>query len=116
MKDKLLALAAVRYNNIVVEGTELRIRELSTLEFARYGELANDKLDGKGAVVKKANRAEAISFLVMSAVVDADGNPVFNEEEAKTLANSARIGLKIVMKVMELSGSQEDDEKHSNAG
>lgn len=112
MKDKLLALAALRTGDLQVEGETVHVRELSTPEYAEYGRLTNDQKDERGNLISKADRLKGIAFLISTAVIDEAGVRVFSDDEAITLAKSPRVALPIVSKVMELSGTKEGEEKH----
>lgn len=115
MKSQLLALAAVRFDTVDLEGLKVRVREIGTTEFAHYGELAGDKKNEKGEVVTKGDKLKATAYLIEACVVDDDGAAVLSAEEALQLSKSARVSMPIVNKVMELSGFGEDEEKHADA-
>lgn len=115
MKTALMALAVVRYDTINIEGEPVRVQEIGTLEFAQYGALASDRLNAKGEVLEKGSKLKATAFLISSCVVDDEGALLLSEEEALTLAKSARVAMPIVNRVMELSGFKEAEEKHAIA-
>jgi len=104
-KSKLLAdAAALRTDTVVIEGQTLTVREFAADAFAEYGAAAD--------AGKKAQFAIAIK----ACVIDEEGNEVFTAEEAAVMARTTRTSMKIINKVMELSGFKEDTEKHSDAG
>lgn len=115
-KSNLLALAAVRRKEIKIEGEPVLIREVGTIEFARYGEINRGKTDDKGNVLVQADKVRASAHLISCCVIDSEGKPLFTEEEAMPIAANARTAMPIINAVMELSGFGEDDEKHSDAG
>jgi len=103
LKSKLLVASAVRVGVVKLEGEEVLVREIGTLEFAAYGALA------------KTDKLRATALLVAACVVDAEGAALFSESEALEIAATARIAMPLVTKVMELSGFGEEDEKHADA-
>jgi hypothetical protein len=115
VKDKLMALAAVRFGTASIEGQEFLVREIGTMDFARYGELANGKTDEDGKSIVTADKQEATAFLISRCVVDENHASLLTIEEARQLAASARVSMPIVSKVMELSGFQGEKEKKSDA-
>lgn len=107
MKEKLLAAAAVRRDKVILEGEAYIIREVGALEFGEYGELL------------KKDKEKAMAKLIAACIIDEDGAPLLNAEEALQVARTARLSTPVISKIMELSGfggdDTEDAEKHSDA-
>lgn len=103
LRDRLLALAALRTDVVTIGDVRLTVREVGALEFAEYGKQL------------KADRIGATAALIAACVVDDEGNAVLSVDDAKAFAKSARVSMPIVRKIMELSGFG-DDEKESDAG
>lgn len=107
-KESLLALAAVREADVLLDGHKFKVREVSAADFALFGELG-----GAG------DKARATAHLIAVGVVDDEGNPLLNAEEALAVAKTARVAMPLVNKIMELSGfsgKEDEEEKHADAG
>lgn len=92
MRERLLAAAATRTSPVVIDGETFYVREVSAGKFSQYGELL------------KKDRATAVHFLLQECVVDEAGQPFLSAEDAAVVADSARVGLKLLAEVMRLSG------------
>ena len=108
LRDRLLVLAAPRSETLDVEGEKVVVREVGSLEFARYGELMGE------------DRTKGMAYLLQSCVFEEDGTtPVFDEETAQRIAPNARVTMPLVNKIMALSGfgkeNKEGKEKHADA-
>lgn len=104
-KSKLLAAASLRQGVVVLEGETVRVREVNTNDFARYGELV------------KTDRLGATAYLIQACAVDDAGAGVFTAEEALEIARSVRLSVPLMNEIMRLSGFAEEgaDEKHADA-
>lgn len=111
-KSKLLSEAEVRKDFVVIAGQHLTVREIGSVEFGVYGKIANDQTDDNDVVTKKGDQLAATAYMIECCVVDENDKPVFTKEEATALAKNARTAMKIVNKVMNLSGFGEGEEKH----
>lgn len=107
MKAQLLEAATLRTAKVAVEGVEVEVREVSTLEMAKYG------------TMQETDRRAATAGLIRACVVPPEGEEPMTLDEALVLADRARIALPIVNRVLKLSGFKadagEDVEKHSHA-
>jgi hypothetical protein len=116
MKQQLMALAAVRFAMVDVEGQSVRVREIGTTDFAKYGEIINGKKAEKDQPAVAPDKQEATAFMISKCVVEVDSDtPLLTIEEARQIAASARVSMPIVSKVMELSGFKGEEEKHPDA-
>lgn len=88
MSKRLLEIAALQETSVTIEGETLRIREPNGLQMMEYRNIrAGQKADPKtGALEVKPDLIGAIAHLVHHCVIDAEGNPVYTKEEARTLA------------------------------
>lgn len=103
LRDQLLELAKLRTDVIDIDGVQVTVREVGALEFAEYGKL------------QKTDRLGATAALIANCVIDEEGKPALSKDEATTLANSARVAMPIVQKILSLSGFGVD-EKEPDAG
>lgn len=97
MRDRLLAAAAIRSAAVQIGDDTFHVREVSAGKFSQYGELL------------KSDRPSAVIFLLQECVVDEEGKPCLSREDAALVADSARVGLRLLTEVMRLSGYGEDD-------
>jgi hypothetical protein len=106
LKDKLLAAASVRKEAVKIDGDEFLVREVTTEEFATYGELRGK--DKVGAAV----------YLIAQCVLDEAGGRLLTDDDAKVVASSARVSMQLINKILNLTGfdGKEEDEKHANGG
>lgn len=102
LRSALMAAANLRTAQVDIDGTQVTVREVGTIEFAEYGQIL------------KTDRLKATAKLISSCVVE-DGQPVLSEVDAEDIARSARVAMKIVQAIMELSGFGGDDEKELDA-
>lgn len=83
---------------MVVDGETLFVREVGALDFAKYGE------------INKLDRVKATGFLLSVCVLDGPGgNPLLTAEEAEPIAHSARVSMKLMGAIMDLSGFGEKE-------
>lgn len=92
MRERLLAAAAVRTSAVKIGDDTFYVREVSAGKFSKYGELLNK------------DRPAAVVFLLQECVVDENGSPCLSIEDAQVVADSARVGLKLISEIMALSG------------
>lgn len=97
LKDRLLAAAAVRTAEVEIDGETYSVREVGATAFAEYGRLIKSDPRGASAV------------LLAECVLEADGSPALNIEEAKQVAQSLRVTMPLVAKILELSGFSEKE-------
>ena len=103
VREQLLELAKLRTGVVDIDGVQVAVREVGALEFAGYGKL------------QKTDRLGATAALISNCVIGEDGKPAMSKEEAVELANSARVSMPIVQKILALSGFGVD-EKEPDAG
>lgn len=97
---ELLQVAALRTRTIFVRDAEVRIRELSVRGRQEFTE------------VVRANQAGAAAWLIQMSVIDEEGKPLFNEEDAKALAEvSPEVVEAIAGAVLEISGLKSAEKK-----
>lgn len=101
MRDQLLAFLAPREERITVEGESLIVREMGTAADAQAFR------DGKDATYK----------FIVRCVFDAEGNPVFTDEDIPALKRASKLKMApIISAVNRVMGFDlEDDVKNSSA-
>lgn len=92
VSERLKQKAAVRTQEVVLDGDTFVVREVGAVEFAEYGKLV------------KPNSLEATAFLLAACVVDESGQEALSIEEAREVARSARVTMPLVQAIMEVSG------------
>lgn len=110
LKARLVELAKFRTKVVEIEDLKVVVREVNSVDFAKYGKLHSE------------DPTRAIAHILKACVFHEDGQtPVFDDEEsAMAVAESARASSPIVNTIMNLSGygseeKKEADEKHSDA-
>lgn len=99
MRERLLKAAAVRTSTVEIDGDKFYVREVSAGKFSKYGELLN------------TDRPAAVVFMLQECVIDEDGKPCLSVEDAEVVADSARVGLKLISEAMRLSGYTGGDDE-----
>lgn len=102
IKQSLLLASKLRTKLVAIDGVSYVVREVGAVAFAEYGSML------------KTDRRKATAMLLAGCLVDEDGNPVLTVEEAFEVVGSARVSMKLVNGIMEVSGFG-DAEKEPDA-
>jgi hypothetical protein len=91
-KDGLLKLAKLRTKLVEIDGATYGVREVSVNAFAEYGERMHD------------DRTAAIAALLVDCVLGDSGGPMLTQDEAMIVARNARVAMRLVDVILEISG------------
>lgn len=83
MSKRLLELATVREETVDIAGEKIRVREPSALQMLEHRRIRNGDPEQKIA----GDPSKALAYLIQTCCVDGEGNPLWSESEALTLAN-----------------------------
>lgn len=101
-KEKLLEQARRRFKTVNIDGETFTVSEMSAATFSLYGELA------------KTQREEAHAMLLWDCIVDEQGLKLLTIQEAREVAQSARIVLPLVTAIMEVSGLSAEEKPNAS--